>query len=685
MSPLPHNAKDVDLLKWVKANPNKPFDPNLVVTTSHTSDWEWQAVLGQMEELRRQNYITKLNQDPHGSTYWTINSKGENYLRALEQAELLADQPLPVLSGRDIVLNTAGNLGPTPDAPTESRVVEEPAPQNAVNGKRDVEVAVRALSDRPTDVDLLEFSDYAQALADFILSEKTQTPLTIGIDGPWGSGKTSLMRMIRARLPLQADASGGGGRSARAVWFDAWKYDQEESLWASLALEILSQVRRDCKWWERAVTWARLNWKRFDGVRFALDILKLLVYPSALIILAALAAFIWKQYVGGGVDMSKWISASAVCGLIPILIGSLKRVQDQVIAPFELNVSKYVRTPDYRVRLGFLKEFQEDFKFVVDAVTNNGKSTLVVFIDDLDRCRPAKPVEVIEALNQLLDADRCVFVIGMDVRSISDSIEAKYKGLADSSGGGLPLGYRFLEKIVQVPFRLPRASRASLNRLVDGSLLPRTRQSAERAAGVSAVEQLIETEENKGKSLDEAANKVRSTRPDISEDQLSEAKRNLFARTFDDDQEVRKAIYDALPYLESNARKVKRFINLFRLQLLIANRRHLLDDGSIEIRQLSRWLVLAGSWPEIVEAFSDSEFPIRLLQANKLWQSSLRESGLEASQAMQTLLKPYFDDPRIRKYVAAPELMTLLRSLVPAYKDGNDFVRALAPYLQLSV
>jgi len=86
---LPHNAKIVDLLKWVAAHPNQPFDPNMVVSlsTNHTSDWEWQAVLGQMEDLRRQNYIMKLKQDGAGSIYWTITTSGTNYLHALERFE----------------------------------------------------------------------------------------------------------------------------------------------------------------------------------------------------------------------------------------------------------------------------------------------------------------------------------------------------------------------------------------------------------------------------------------------------------------------------------------------------------------------------------------------------------------------------------------------------------------------
>jgi serine/threonine protein kinase len=89
MSPLPHTAKIVDLLKWVSANPNQPFDPTMVVSlsTGHTSDWEWQIVLVQMEDLRNQAYITRLKQDAAGATYWTINQSGERYLQALRSFE----------------------------------------------------------------------------------------------------------------------------------------------------------------------------------------------------------------------------------------------------------------------------------------------------------------------------------------------------------------------------------------------------------------------------------------------------------------------------------------------------------------------------------------------------------------------------------------------------------------------
>jgi TIR domain len=84
LSPLPKTVKAADLLRWVTANTNKPFDPAMVVDTKHTSDFEWKTVTAQMEELRRQGYIIKLNEDAWGSTYWTITSEGVVYLASLE-------------------------------------------------------------------------------------------------------------------------------------------------------------------------------------------------------------------------------------------------------------------------------------------------------------------------------------------------------------------------------------------------------------------------------------------------------------------------------------------------------------------------------------------------------------------------------------------------------------------------
>lgn len=114
MTTLPHNASVLDLLRWVANHANQPFDPNMVIQSTHTSDWQWQAVLGQMEDLRRQNYILKLKQDPWGSTYWGITTTGLNYLRALESfSEQSAESQPQSLPEPALATQTPAPLAPT--------------------------------------------------------------------------------------------------------------------------------------------------------------------------------------------------------------------------------------------------------------------------------------------------------------------------------------------------------------------------------------------------------------------------------------------------------------------------------------------------------------------------------------------------------------------------------------------
>jgi hypothetical protein len=92
------------------------------------------------------------------------------------------------------------------------------------------------VNDQATEIDALDFMPYVETLADII--QTGNTPLTIGVFGTWGSGKTSLMRMVKKNLPDDFTTS----------WFDAWKYDKEESLWRAFLLCVLSSLKeRACQ------------------------------------------------------------------------------------------------------------------------------------------------------------------------------------------------------------------------------------------------------------------------------------------------------------------------------------------------------------------------------------------------------------------------------------------------------
>jgi hypothetical protein len=563
----------------------------------------------------------------------------------------------------------------------------EVAGEAAVASPR-IEAAMRALSDKPSDVDLLEFSDYAKALVDLIRSPKTQTPLTISIDGAWGSGKTTLMRLMQERLK-GSDGKNTKEPRAHTVFFNAWKYDKEESLWAALALEILSQVKKDLKSLERVRLWFRLNWKRFDKWNFFKGLAKSFLLPAAGIAVAMLCAWTWSHWASVVVDYWKWFALSFDAGLIGFITLVTRKIYDQVIQPFELNISEYVRTPDYKKRVGFLHEFETDFKCVVSAVTKCGKSSLIVFIDDLDRCGPAKPVEVVEAVNHLLDADYCVFVMGMDARSVAASVQAKYKHVKGDDfpigSGNFAYGYQFLEKIIQIPFRLPKASATLLAKFVENNLqLASPKNTAEKSGRVAEAEKLIASLAEGGRGLKESTSLVQGNRPDIPADVLNEASQNLFARTFDDDAEIKKAICEAIPFLELNARKIKRFINLFRLNVLIANRRGLLENGSIEISRLAKWLTIAVRWPDFTELATNGDFLGTLFEASGIQARIMRNPNDVNMEREQKSLNVLLKNPLVSRFVVAEHLLDLLKDFVGKQYSLNDVPKFVPPYVELS-
>ena len=98
-------------------------------------------------------------------------------------------------------------------------------------------------SDHPIDaagLDRLDRARVAGALCDLLHARSTETPLVVGVFGDWGTGKTSLMRLLEAKLLAKGKAEGD---ELLTLWFDAWKYArQEQSLWRALLLKVITDL-----------------------------------------------------------------------------------------------------------------------------------------------------------------------------------------------------------------------------------------------------------------------------------------------------------------------------------------------------------------------------------------------------------------------------------------------------------
>ncbi len=470
-----------------------------------------------------------------------------------------------------------------------------------------IDIASRAITDKPSEIDLLNFSDYAEALTDFITNAKTKKPIAIAIDAPWGGGKSTLMGMIKKMVESK---SINEDQSFITIWFNAWKYEKEESLWAALVMNVLKKIRSKYGFFRKIGLWFKLNWKRFDKQQFFNDFLYSLLSLLILFIIGFL--FIWVYcLIFNNNFISDYLKYGGYTGLIALFFKIGNELYKKLTGPFNLKVSDYIRKPNYEERIGFIAQFEEDFRMVIETVTKKGKWPLIIFIDDLDRCAAPKPVEIIEAINLLLDSEHCVFIIGMDSKSVAASIETKYKDMKENlekqkiSNEDIRLGQRFLEKIIQVHFHIPKIKEGLLEDYIDKLMTTKEQQKTEPKDKVQIeIEELIESEQRDGKSLQDAEKVARNKRPRTSEEIFTKAKEEIRAKTFDDSEETKTAIISAAKMLSSNPRKIKRFINNFRLQAFIANRRGLIEEGSINLNMLAKSVTISTRWPDIFEWIS---------------------------------------------------------------------------------
>jgi len=304
------------------------------------------------------------------------------------------------------------------------------------------------LDDLPTDKDSLDFTPYVETLVD--VYRTASTPLTVGVFGTWGSGKTSLMKMVKNKLPA----------IYIVAWFDAWKYDKEETLWRAFLLSVLSAVKDNIKEGESTED---------------LDYLETMLYRAVDI----------EKAGGVTIDLAK-LGGKVTHGVVQlglsfipggsVLNEFVKKVQQLGAEALTDDITDVIQREQTKIHIEqvrFLEQFQDKFRTLVEQHVTNNNGRLVVFVDDLDRCLPEKAIEVLEAIKLFVDAPGCVFMLGLDQDVIARGIEMKYKELGkkkDGEGKGKFTieGMRYLEKIIQLPFQIPPVEQTDMGEFVEG-------------------------------------------------------------------------------------------------------------------------------------------------------------------------------------------------------------------------
>lgn len=293
--------------------------------------------------------------------------------------------------------------------------------------------------------DALNISRYTETLSEFV--RDCATPMTIAIQGDWGSGKTSFMNLIAEKLSEDA--------SIKLLEFNTWQYSQF-NMGENLILALIAQMM------ELLGETSSRSVESDERKKRILHSIK--TFAST-----------------GGRDL-----AYEVAKLVPLLPIFVKATEQGIEAYQHSEMTDPYA--DFRGNTALLETMKEDlWHFVSDALNASSAENrrLVVFIDDLDRLEPAKAVEMLEALKLFLDLENCVFVLAIDFEVIKQGVRAKYG--ADFNA---LKAQAFFDKIIQVPFHMPVGVYDTSNWLID-HLKIKDRNEQDRSHYLALVEHSI--------------------------------------------------------------------------------------------------------------------------------------------------------------------------------------------------
>lgn len=276
--------------------------------------------------------------------------------------------------------------------------------------------------DTETVEDLLGYRFHAKLLKDIVLDDN-MLPTSIGIFGNWGYGKSSLMLLMQKEVDNEIAKQKEAGKEWRVlqVRFNGWQYENYESTKYSLIQVLLDSV-------ESYLSANKDFFEKLDGLLRRINLLKV-------------GVLLFKKYA--------WSQ-------IPSEIKEQLPSNEELKACIDVdNINKFrAEFENDRTSL-FVTSFRKLFESIIkDAQFKS----VIVYIDDLDRCSGERMIDCIEAIKLFLNVEHTAFVLGADERMVELAIKEHYP-VQDRNKSVIYSPFSdYLEKLIQIPYRLPKLS-----------------------------------------------------------------------------------------------------------------------------------------------------------------------------------------------------------------------------------
>ena len=439
-------------------------------------------------------------------------------------------------------------------------------------------------------------------------------------------------------------------RGKLVVEFNAWRHDKADELWAAFALDFLRQLSEKQSFHRRWSASLKLRFRRYDWTQGAFEVFRA---SSVLVLLLSAAVTVgvllltrgtrWatqfsEQIVQGmGDEQDLWqsivkvfINLGSAAAIIAMVVSAWPKLKQLLGNPIMAGLKKHIRSPDYDARVTFIERFHRDLNRIISSYVR--KRRVYVFIDDLDRCEVPKAAELMQAINLMITNDPLlVFVIGMDREKVAAGLAVKYEkllpylrsdrdsqppssaapirqdgtyDLSTDASTGLEFGYSFIEKFVQLPFRVPQPSKCEVEKLLTTLMsTPKTRPSPGFFSRV--FRRQVQSED-----LSEVETGLLQLQGQEGDDERA-VQRQPVLKLISGEQEtetVRSIAMMIAPTLDYNPRRIKQFINIFRLKAHIAFETGLFDeiksptpDKALTLEQLGKFVALTQMYPRLLD------------------------------------------------------------------------------------
>ena len=282
--------------------------------------------------------------------------------------------------------------------------------------------------DNETELDFLNFSSVADSVAE-IVDQARGRPVSIGISGAWGAGKSSLIKLTQASLGTRSREE--GSREFVFVEFNAWLYQGYDDARAALMDVIAAKLENEAKARERAVDKAKALLKRVNWLRAAKLVTGSAATMSMGLLPTGILGELWRlghRFATGGGDVRLIEGVHLEVNEAGETAKSLLNPELETSPPKEIQILRNT-----------FEEMLEELGV-----------TLVVLIDDLDRCLPETTISTLEAIRLFLFLRNTAFVIAADTDMIKHAVRRHFGGVPNES-----LITSYFDKLIQVPIRVP--------------------------------------------------------------------------------------------------------------------------------------------------------------------------------------------------------------------------------------